>query len=68
MKNMQIKTIYVFDTAFHFYYVETETSRIKFKKLRIRINNKNQVVISHKKCLRSIQNCYSKVSFFTDCF
>ena len=42
-----------------------ETSRIK---LRIRINNKNQVVISQKKYLRSTQNYYSKVSFFTDCF
>ena len=27
-----------FDTVFHFYYVETETGRIKLIKLRIRIN------------------------------
>ena len=52
MKNMQMKKIYVLIQYFIFIMRQVavyKTSRIKVIKLKIRINNKNQVLISHKK-------------------
>ena len=63
MKNIQIKLTFLIQYFIFIMLQLFETSRIKLIKLRITINNEDQVVIFHKKYLRSIQNYYSKVSF-----